>query len=170
MIGLGANLGDAHGALERTLRRLRDDSRVQVASVSSVWRSAPVDATGPDFLNAVVAFDTQLDPQTLLALAQGLEFQEGRQRPYQNAPRTLDVDLLCGESLTLATDTLTLPHPRMHLRAFVLQPLLEIDPQACIPGQGSAAEWLARITDQPIERIGALLAASAAQPREVTSS
>jgi len=170
MIGLGANLGDAHQALGRTLKRLRDDSRVRVVSVSSVWRSAPVDASGPDFLNAVVAIDTELDPNALLGLAQTLESQEGRQRPYRNAPRTLDVDLLFGESLTLATETLTLPHPRMHLRAFVLQPLLEIDPQAQIPGLGAAAEWLGRITDQPIERIGELESTSSAKPREVTSS
>lgn len=167
MIGLGANLGDARGALERTLGRLRNDPRVQVAGISSVWASAPVDASGPDFLNAVIAIDTDLDPDALLALAQSLESQEGRQRPYQNAPRTLDVDLLSGESLTLATATLTLPHPRMHLRAFVLQPLLEIDPQAQIPGRGPAAEWLRRITDQPIKRVGELQSACSSQPRTV---
>ena len=154
MIGLGANLGDARGALERTLQRLRAQPRISLAGVSSLYRSAPVDATGPDFLNAVVALDSDLAPESMLALAQSLETAEGRERPHHNAPRTLDVDLLMAGGLVLTGASLTLPHPRMHRRAFVLRPLLEIDPDATIAGQGAAAHWLDRCLDQPVERLG----------------
>ena len=156
MIGLGANLGDARGALERTLHRLRTHPQLAVSHVSSLYRSAPVDAQGPDFLNVVVALDSDLDPESMLAVAQSLESLEGRERPYRNSPRTLDVDLLTAGDLTLAQPQLTLPHPRMHERAFVLTPLLEIDPDAHIAGRGRAADWLQRCLDQSIERLDRL--------------
>lgn len=156
MLGLGANLGDARGALERTLSRLRQHSDLQVIAVSSLWRSAPVGAEGPDFLNAVLAIDTALAPQAMLTLAQSLESEEGRVRPHRNAPRTLDVDLLLAGSLVLETPLLTLPHPRMHQRAFVLAPLLEIDPLVHIPRLGRAADWASACTGQRIEKLGPL--------------
>lgn len=161
-LGLGANLGDARGALERTVRRLREHPDLRVTAVSSLWRSAPVDAEGPDFLNAVLALDTALAPQAMLTLAQWLETEEGRVRPHRNAPRTLDVDLLLAESLVLDTSLLTLPHPRMHQRAFVLEPLLEIDPLAQIPHLGPAAELAKACVAQRLERLGPL---TAPQPR-----
>ncbi len=156
MLGLGANLGDAQGALERTLSRLRQHPDLQVIAVSSLWRSAPVDAGGPDFLNAVLAIDTALAPQAMLMLAQSLESQEGRVRPYRNAPRTLDIDLLLAGSLVLDTALLTLPHPRVHQRAFVLEPLLEVDPLAQIPRLGAAADWAKTCAGQRVERLGSL--------------
>ena len=158
MIGLGANLGNARGALERTLKRLHAHPQLVVARVSSVYRSAPVEAKGPDFLNAVVALDSDLAPEAMLALAQSLEALEGRERPYRNSPRTLDVDLLTAGDLALTLPQLTLPHPRMHLRAFVLKPLLEIDPDAEIAGLGRAADWMQRCLDQPIQRLDCLRA------------
>jgi 2-amino-4-hydroxy-6-hydroxymethyldihydropteridine diphosphokinase len=164
MIGLGANLGDARGALERTLSRLRQHPDLQVIAVSSLWRSAPVDASGPDFLNAVLAIDTALAPQAMLMLAQSLESQEGRARPHRNAPRTLDVDLLLAGSLVLDTPLLTLPHPRMHQRAFVLSPLLEVDPLAQIPRLGAAADRAKACAGQRIERLGPLTDAKGDAP------
>jgi len=164
MIGLGANLGDARGALERTLSRLRQHSDLRVVAVSSLWRSAPVDASGPDFLNAVLAIDTTLAPQAMLLLAQSLESQEGRVRPHRNAPRTLDVDLLLAGSLVLDTPLLTLPHPRMHQRAFVLSPLLEVDPLAQIPRLGAAAGWASACAGQRIDRLGPLADAKGDAP------
>ena len=165
MLGLGANLGDARGALERTLSRLQQHPDLQVIAISSLWRSAPVDAEGPDFLNAVVAIDTALAPQAMLMLAQSLESEEGRVRPHRNAPRTLDVDLLLAGSLVLETPLLTLPHPRMHQRAFVLAPLLEIDPLAQIPRLGGAADWASACAGQRIEKLGPLTDVTGDTPR-----
>lgn len=157
-IGLGANIGDARGALERTLGRLRDHPELHVVAVSSLWHTAPIDADGPDYLNAVVAIESALDPSAMLAIAQALESQEGRTRPHRNAPRTLDVDLLLAGSLIVASPTLTLPHPRMHERAFVLAPLIEIQPDAQIPGLGPASSLLAQCAAQRLDRIGPLTA------------
>ena len=165
MLGLGANLGDARAGLERTLSRLRQHPALRVSAVSSLWRSAPVDAEGPDFLNAVVAIDTALAPHAMLMLAQSLESEEGRVRPHRNAPRTLDVDLLLAGSLVLETPFLTLPHPRMHQRAFVLAPLLEIDPLAQIPRLGGAADWASACAGQGIEKLGPLTDVTGDAPR-----
>jgi len=152
-VGLGANLGDAAGSLRQALAALRALPGVTIAAVSSLYRSAPVDAHGPDFVNAVVQVRTSLAPEALLSALQTIEQQQGRERPYRNAPRTLDLDLLLFGALQLDTPELVLPHPRMHLRAFVLQPLAELAPACRIPGRGSVAEWLARCSDQSIERL-----------------
>ena len=165
-IGLGANLGDARAALARTLVRLRKTPGVQVCGCSSLWQSAPVDAEGPDFYNAVVALDSDLDPQAMLALAQSLEAIEGRQRPHRNAPRTLDIDLLLADQLSIESPALTLPHPRLHQRAFVLAPLIELDPGVQIPGLGAASLWLAGCAGQALERIGPLEPQGDASPLE----
>jgi 2-amino-4-hydroxy-6-hydroxymethyldihydropteridine diphosphokinase len=106
--------------------------------LSNAWRSAPVDAGGPDFLNAVAALDTALSPLELLDALQAIELAHGRERPYRNAPRTLDLDLLLYGDVTLATPRLTLPHPRLGERAFVLQPLLEIAPKLSHLAAGTA--------------------------------
>ena len=121
-----------------------------VAALSSVWRSAPVDAAGPDFLNAVVALDTALSPIELLDALQAIEQAHGRERPYRNAPRTLDLDLLLYADVVLDTPRLTLPHPRLGERAFVLHPLLEIAPHLTALAVGEA--W----QQQRIERLGPL--------------
>ena len=127
-IGVGANLGDARATVCAALAALATlaDSRLVLAS--ALYRSAPVDAVGPDFINAVAALDTAMAPLALLAALQAIEQQFGRLRPYRNAPRTLDLDLLLHGDAALQTPALTLPHPRLHQRAFVLRPLLQIAP------------------------------------------
>jgi 2-amino-4-hydroxy-6-hydroxymethyldihydropteridine diphosphokinase len=122
-------------------------------AMSSAYRSAPVDAEGPDFLNAVARLETRLPAARLLAALHEIEAQHQRERPYRNAPRTLDLDLLlygdqCSEDVALC-----LPHPRLHLRAFVLQPLLELDPALRAPGIGPLIEQLPGVVDQAVERL-----------------
>lgn len=151
-IGLGANLGDAQATLHTVLEQLRHTTGIRHCVASHFYRTAPVDATGPDYLNAVAALDTTLAPLDLLDVLQALENQHGRQRPYQNAPRTLDLDLLLYGNTTLDTARLTLPHPRMHQRAFVLAPLSELAPTLRL-AQGSLDELRERLSDQPIERL-----------------
>jgi 2-amino-4-hydroxy-6-hydroxymethyldihydropteridine diphosphokinase len=152
-IGLGANLGNPAAALNDAITRLAALPDTVVAARSSLYRTAPIDATGPEFLNAVVALDTALLPQDLLAHMQAIEQTHGRARPYRNAPRTLDLDLLLYGAQTIATPDLTVPHPRLHERAFVLLPLAEIAADLEIPGRGSLQPWLDRAADQSITRI-----------------
>lgn len=154
-IGLGANLGDARATLQAALQALSRLPGCQLQQVSSVYRSAPVDAAGPDFFNAVAALHTTLAPLQLLDALQGIELQFGRQRPYPNAPRTLDLDLLLLGDLQLQTPRLTLPHPRLHQRAFVLQPLLEIAPALAAPGLGPLEVHLPATAGQRVERLPA---------------
>lgn len=146
-VAIGANLGDAQATVRQAIADLAGLPHSQVTARSSLYRSAPVDATGPDFINAVVALDTALAPEDLLAALQQLELHAGRERPYRNAPRTLDLDLLRHGDTVMHSATLTLPHPRLAERAFVLRPLAEV-----APAQVSAAA-LARVADQAIERI-----------------
>lgn len=150
-VGLGANLGDdIPAALTAAALSLAALPGTRVAALSSVWRSAPVDAGGPDFLNAVAALDTTLPPLDLLDALQAIELAHGRERPYRNAPRTLDLDLLLHGDQALDTPRLTLPHPRLGERAFVLRPLLEIAPEL---GHLAASDgW----QGQRIERLGPL--------------
>ncbi|THA41230.1 2-amino-4-hydroxy-6-hydroxymethyldihydropteridine diphosphokinase, partial [Streptomyces sp. A1136] len=103
------------------------------------------------YVNAVAQLDTTLTPQALLAALQAIELAHGRERPYRNAPRTLDLDILLYDQLQLADDVLTLPHPRMAQRAFVLIPLLEIAPDTFIPGIGAARDLLTQVRDQAID-------------------
>jgi len=129
-IGLGANLGDTHATLTAALAKLAATPGVTACEASSFYRSAPVDADGPDYINAVARLSTTLTPLALLDALQALEHQHGRLRPWRNAPRTLDLDLLLYDALTMTHPRLTLPHPRAHERAFVLVPLLEVAGQA----------------------------------------
>ncbi len=128
-VGLGANLGDAHTALVAAVRSLGLAPGVVVTAQSSLYRSSPIDANGPDYLNVVVELRTVLTAPALLACLHAIENAAGRQRPYQNAPRTLDLDLLLYGDARISSPSLTVPHPRMVLRAFVLLPLAEIAPQ-----------------------------------------
>lgn len=159
-IGLGANLGDAAGTLARAVDAIDALPSTQVLRVSSLYRSAPIDAQGPDFVNAVAEIGTELSPTGLLGHLLEIEAREGRHRPYRNAPRTLDLDLLLASDasgpLRIDSPSLALPHPRMHVRAFVLAPLAELDAQLAVPGHGRVAELLAACPDQRIERIGAV--------------
>ena len=153
-IGLGANLGDARATLAWAVQQLAAHPAVQLQRVSSLYRTRPVDAEGPDYLNAVALLTTSLEPQALLGLLQGLEQQAGRERPYRNAPRTLDLDLLLHGQRELNTDHLTLPHPRMHQRRFVLEPLAEIAPDLQVPSKGAAVSLQQELAaDQPVQGV-----------------
>ena len=146
-IALGANLGDAVATVSHAIQAVGGLPHTQLHSASSLYRSAPYEAQGPDFINAVALVDTHLSADDLLCALQALELQQGRERPYKNAPRTLDLDLIFYGDERLQTERLTLPHPRWHERAFVLRPLAEVWPE-----QVSAAQ-LQSVQDQPIEKI-----------------
>jgi 2-amino-4-hydroxy-6-hydroxymethyldihydropteridine diphosphokinase len=153
-VGLGANLGDAAATLRDALRELSGLEHSRLVRASSLYRSAPVDAPGPDYLNAVAAIETALAPEALLAALQAIERGHGRVRIARNAPRTLDLDLLLYGEREIDGPGLTVPHPRLHLRAFVLEPLLEIAPQVRHPRFGLLAPWREKTSAQPIERLG----------------
>ncbi len=152
-VGLGANLGDARAALASAFEALAALPGTEVLRRSSIWRSAPIDSSGPDYLNAVAELRTALAPLELLHALQAIERAHGRERPYRNAPRTLDLDLLMHDACVLATPELTLPHPRAHERAFVLAPLAELAPDLIIPGRDTVAATLATVVGQRIERL-----------------
>jgi 2-amino-4-hydroxy-6-hydroxymethyldihydropteridine diphosphokinase len=128
-VALGANLGDAAATLRTALRRLGEIPGTRLVRHSSLYRTAPHEASGPDFLNAVAEVATALTAPELLAQLQRLEAQAGRERPYRHAPRTLDLDLLLFGAARIDSAALTVPHPRMNDRAFVLVPLAQIAPQ-----------------------------------------
>lgn len=156
-IGLGANLGDAPATLRAALGALADMPDTRLVACSSLYRSAPIDAVGPDFFNAVAQVATALEPLALLDALQAIEQRFGRERPYRNAPRSLDLDLLLHGAAVWRTPRLTLPHPRMHERAFVLRPLAELLPaDAALPMHGSLQDALAAVGTQAIERVGPL--------------
>jgi 2-amino-4-hydroxy-6-hydroxymethyldihydropteridine diphosphokinase len=158
-VGLGANLGDAAATLARAARELDQLPGTRVTGRSSLYRTAPVDAQGPDFLNAVVGLRTTLQAPELLRALQRIEDAHGRERPYRHAPRSLDLDLLLHGELILHGRELTLPHPRLHLRAFVLHPLAELLPaDADLPGLGSLQALLPHVAGQDIRRLGPLAA------------
>ena len=145
-VGIGSNLDDPQGQVTRAFDELASLPRTRLAARSSLYRSAPLGhADQPDFINAVAALDTQLNPQELLSALQAIEQRHGRRRSFANAPRTLDLDLLLFASEEIDTDRLRIPHPRMRERAFVLKPLLEIAPH--LPFALDACR------DQRVERI-----------------
>jgi 2-amino-4-hydroxy-6-hydroxymethyldihydropteridine diphosphokinase len=146
-VALGANLGDARRTVRQAVQDLGRLPQTRLVRVSSLYRTAPVDSSGPDYINAVAEVATSLTPHALLAELQRLELAAGRERPYLNAPRTLDLDILLYDDLTLDSPTLTIPHPRMATRAFVLVPLTEIAPQLL------GAELLEAVRGQVIERL-----------------
>ena len=146
-VALGANLGDARAALNAAVEALDGLPGTRVTARSSLYCSAPVDAGGPDYLNAVVRLSTRLPAPRLLNMLQELEQAAGRERPYHHAPRTLDLDLLLYGDARIDSPRLTVPHPRMAGRAFVLQPLAEIDASLVAP------EALAAVAEQRIERM-----------------
>lgn len=149
-IGLGGNLGPAGETLRAAWAVLSARPGVQARALSPLYRSAPVDAGGPDYVNAVGCLDWSGEPLALLDLLQAVEADFGRERPYHHAPRTLDLDLLLLGDLHLSHPRLSLPHPRLHLRAFVLRPLADLAPSLVLD-QGPLAPLLAAVADQRIE-------------------
>jgi 2-amino-4-hydroxy-6-hydroxymethyldihydropteridine diphosphokinase len=152
-VALGANLGNPDATLRAAFAALAGLPHSRLAAHSSLYDTSPVDADGPDYRNAVAALDTRLEAAELMQALQRIENAHGRERPYPHAPRTLDLDLLLYGNLEMQGTELTIPHPRMHLRAFVLAPLLEIAPAIAIPRHGAARNLLAQITDQPIRKL-----------------
>ncbi|NQE48768.1 2-amino-4-hydroxy-6-hydroxymethyldihydropteridine diphosphokinase [Herbaspirillum rubrisubalbicans] len=152
-IGIGGNLGDARATVEEAIARLATLPQSRLLARSSLYRTAPIDSSGDDYVNAVALISTTLPALELLHALQAIELQHGRERPYRNAPRTLDLDLLMYGDHILTSEELILPHPRMAQRAFVLVPMLEIDETVEIAGLGPARHFLKEITEQPISRL-----------------
>lgn len=152
-IGLGANQGDLVATLNAAVQSLSSLEQSKFVAASPFYRSAPIEASGPDYLNAVVRIDTDLEPYGLLLHLLEIEMMFGRKRgggadSRRNAPRNIDLDLLMVGDLIIRSAPLVLPHPRMHERAFVLRPLLDLAPDLMVPGHGSAAHLLSRVSDQ----------------------
>jgi len=152
-VGIGANLGDAGATIEAAFVALAALPATVLVARSSLYRSAPVDAAGPDFLNAVVALDTAIEPEALLEALHTIEARHGRTRGRRNAPRTLDLDLLTHGVQRREGPGLVLPHPRLHERAFVLLPLLELAPAIGLPGIGALAARLPALAGQRVEQL-----------------
>lgn len=155
-VGIGANLGAAAETVSLAVVELAAIEATQMVAVSSLYRSAPVDAAGPDYVNAVAELRSSLDPMQLLAALQSIEQRHGRERSHPGAPRTLDLDLLIHGQRRIDSAVLTLPHPRWQQRAFVLAPLAELAPDwRCDDGR-SVLQALAGSSDQRVERIAPL--------------
>jgi len=153
-VALGANLGDPKATVLAAFAALANLPESRVARCSSLYRTAPVGILSqPDFVNAVVLLETTLAPETLLDALLDIEARFGRIRRERNGPRTLDLDLLLYDDIELDLPRLTLPHPRLHLRAFVLLPLAEVAPELAIPRRGSVAAWLPAVANQGIVRL-----------------
>lgn len=154
-IGLGANLGEPVQALRAAAAALAALPDCRLAGASRLYRSAPIASIGPDYWNAVIALDTGRTPEDLLQALQVIELQHGRERPYRNAPRTLDLDLLALGAERRDSPALQLPHPRLRERAFVLLPLRELTAE--LPVLGALDPWLAAVAEQRCEPAGPLL-------------
>ena len=152
-VALGANLGDPRAAIQSALVSLSALPSTIAIRESSLYRTESVGAPGPDYLNAVAELRTLLGPFDLLAALQQIENAHGRTRSHPNAPRTLDLDLLLYGDRVLATSTLTVPHLRLHERAFVLAPLAELAPGVAIPGRGRAVDLLPSVAMQRVARL-----------------
>ncbi|MDO5667530.1 MAG: 2-amino-4-hydroxy-6-hydroxymethyldihydropteridine diphosphokinase [Alcaligenaceae bacterium] len=140
-IALGANLNSPANTLEAALATIAESVEIELIQRSSLYRSPPLDADGPDYINAVAEIHTTLEPLALLHRLQAIENAFGRERAYRNAPRTLDLDVLLYEGFNSDSAELTVPHPRLHLRSFVLMPLIEIAGDIVL-AQGSASNLL----------------------------
>jgi 2-amino-4-hydroxy-6-hydroxymethyldihydropteridine diphosphokinase len=159
-IGLGSNLEDPRSQLQRAFAELGSLPDTRLLASSSLYRSAPLDCPNlpdfqeqPDFVNAVAKIETAMMPQALLQALLSIELQHGRERTFRNAARTLDLDLLLYDDVQLHEHGLTIPHVQMHMRAFVLRPLLEIAPDISIPGVGKAERALELCRDQELDRM-----------------
>lgn len=152
-LGLGGNLGHPMALFDEVAEHFRQHPMAGKVKESPRYESAPVDATGPNYVNSVLEIQWQGDAEQLLAACLGLEAQFGRVRTTRNAPRPIDVDVLLVGTQTVNTSKLTVPHPRMHIRRFVLEPLLQLNPAAEIPGKGMARDYLPATLDQVVKAI-----------------
>lgn len=152
-VGIGANLGDARATVQAAARALSELPGTCGFRLSPLYRSAPLDAGGPDYVNAVAVFATGLAPRELLGALLAIERAHGRERPFHHAPRTLDLDLLLHGDRRVDEPDLTVPHPRLHLRGFVLHPLLDLSPDVVVPGVGPARDRLPAVASQVLERL-----------------
>lgn len=148
-IALGSNLENPIDQVQKAFTALDHIPNTRLVKKSSLYQTAPIDCPAdiaktavPDFINAVAELETELSPQALLSALHTIENTAGRERPYINAPRVLDCDLLLYENNTINTENLTIPHPRMHLRGFVLLPLFEIAPHIFIPNHGKITQLI----------------------------
>ena len=147
LVAVGANLGDARRAVTAAIEALDRLPHSRCIRVSALYRTAPFQAQGPDFINAVVQLETALTAPDLLTALQALETAAGRERPYPNAPRTLDLDVVMYGEASVSSPRLTLPHPRWRERAFVVCPLSDVAPELV------SKALLAAVADQTIERV-----------------
>jgi 2-amino-4-hydroxy-6-hydroxymethyldihydropteridine diphosphokinase len=147
-VAFGANWGEAGVSVLQAILDVGALATSQLVKASSLYASAPHEAAGPEFVNAVAMYDTDLPPLALLDALQNLEKTAGRERPYLNAPRTLDLDIIFYGDIALDSPRLTLPHPRWQKRAFVLVPLAEISPDKVSPA------LLSSVANQSVRRIG----------------
>lgn len=153
-IALGSNLDNPIDTVQAAIQTIASQPSITLTKASSLYRTAPVGLAGqPDFINAVIAVETDLAPDDLLTTLLNIEAEFGRVRREKNGPRTLDLDVLLYDQVTLHHDHLTIPHPRLHLRAFVLVPLAEIAPNLTLPGRGTVGAWLPAVANQAIHRI-----------------
>lgn len=153
-VALGANLGDPVASIRAAFGALANLPESRVTRSSSLYRTAPLGITEqPEFINAVAALETSLAPESLLEALLDLETRFGRIRAEKDGPRVLDLDLLLYNDQQLSLPRLTLPHPRLHLRAFVLYPLAELAPGLALPGRGTIAAWLPAVANQAITRL-----------------
>ncbi len=158
-VALGSNLQDPLKQVEKAFVALSQLPHTELIKRSSLYRTAPVDcpseagAAIPDFINAAAEIKTTLSPQDLLLALHAIENEAGRERPYVNAPRILDCDLLLYDDLVIETESLRIPHPRMHSRGFVLLPLFEIAPQLAMPIHGKIAALITPELSKDIKKI-----------------
>ncbi|MBU3631582.1 2-amino-4-hydroxy-6-hydroxymethyldihydropteridine diphosphokinase [Polynucleobacter sp. AP-Melu-500A-A1] len=152
-IGFGGNIGDSRQLITDAIVCLAQRCELQIIAKSCFYQSAPVEAAGGDYINSVIEIDTQLTPYGLLHVCQAVEQEFGRERPYTNAPRTLDIDILSFEGIFQNETELMLPHPKITERSFVLLPLLEIAPNFFLPDFGELKAYLPKVAHQRIEKL-----------------
>ena len=155
-VGFGSNLGDSLSILEMVKNEFKDRKNTKLKNISPIYRTRPLDAPGGqnDYINAVFEIETSLQPEVILMQLAAIEDRHGRVRgKIKNTARTLDLDLLLVGNYSVHSSTLTLPHPRIHQRAFVLFPLFDLSPELDVPGQGKVRFLLEKVRDQEIKRL-----------------
>jgi 2-amino-4-hydroxy-6-hydroxymethyldihydropteridine diphosphokinase len=153
-IALGSNLQDPKSQVERALKTIADSPDIQLIQASSLYKTAPVGYDNQDdFINAVAKIETSLSPLDLLHRLLAIEHSFGRERPFPNAPRILDLDVLLYDDMQIDTSELTIPHPRMQARGFVMIPLAEIAPKIRVKHYGNADELAAKCDNQGVIKL-----------------